>query len=84
MDDLMRWRTDTIAETLFLSDINDSFKKVKNDLDTLRGIRNKLLHGEIDNPTSGDVKTCIDTALTLTPILQTQDSTSVHPLPLIP
>jgi len=56
-------------ETLFLSDV-DSFRDIKDYLDTLKGVRNKLLHGEIDKPTLGNVELCINTALKLVNILQ--------------
>ncbi len=65
INELMRWNTEYIIETLFLSDIDGALKNTKNDLDILKGIRNKLLHGEIDNPTLGNARLCIDTALSL-------------------
>jgi len=68
--ELMRWNSDYIIETLFLGEVDEKYKKAKNSLDTLRGTRNKLLHGDIEKPTWGNVRLCIDTALALTPILQ--------------
>jgi len=72
--ELMRWDSDHIIETLFLGGVDEDYKIIKNRLDILRGIRNRLLHGEIDNPTLGNVKLCIDTALKLVPILQSQQT----------
>lgn len=63
-ESLMRWNIDYVIETLFLCD-DDKIKSLKKDLDTLKGTRNHLLHGEIDNPTLGQAKICIDTALSL-------------------
>ncbi len=65
LNDLTKWDMEYIVETLFLSDASGSFRSIKNDLDTLKGTRNRLLHGEIDNPTLGQAKLCIDTALAL-------------------
>lgn len=74
MRDLMRWNSDYIIETLFLGEADEDFRSMKNSLDTLKGIRNKLLHGDIDNPTLGNVELCIDVALKLIPILQIQQT----------
>jgi pentatricopeptide repeat protein len=70
VDKLMRWDIEPIVETLFLGQVDGSFKEIKRDLDTLRGIRNDLLHGKIDNPTHGNAKLCIDVAYRIIPILQ--------------
>jgi hypothetical protein len=70
IDELMNWNTEHIIEALFLSDIDGTFKGIKSDLDILKGIRHKLLHGKINNPTPGNAKFCIDTALKIIPILQ--------------
>jgi len=69
VDELMRWDTESIIETLFLCDVHKIFKKIKNDLDSLKGTRNKLLHGELEKPTMGDTKRCVDTAMKLIPVL---------------
>ena len=70
IDELMKWNSDDIIETLFLGEVEEGYKAMKNSLDTLKGVRNKLLHGEIDKPTLGQVKLCINTALKLIPVLQ--------------
>lgn len=80
LDDLMRWNSDSIMEVLSISEVSEKlkrtradlevFKTLKKDLDTLKGIRNHLLHGDIDNPTPGDSIRCIDTALKLVPLFQ--------------
>lgn len=79
-DDLMRWNSDSIIKVLSISEVSEKLKRtradlevfrtVKSDLDTLKGIRNRLLHGDIDNPTPGDSTCCIDTALRLVPLFQ--------------
>ena len=83
IDNLMRWDSDSIIEVLFLGEVEEelkrtrsdleTFKKTKTDLDTLKGVRNHLLHGEIDNPTSGQSTHCINTALKLVPLFQLVD-----------
>ena len=70
MDELMSWSTEYVIETLFLSDVHNTFKNIKKDLDTLKGTRNHLLHGEIEKPTIGEVRRCINTAMKLLSILQ--------------
>jgi len=80
IDDLMRWDSDSIIEVLFLGEVGEELKrtrsdlemlkKTKTDLDTLKGVRNHLLHGDIDNPTSGQSTHCINTALKLVPLFQ--------------
>lgn len=70
IESLMRWDIDSIIETLFLGKVDEAFKQIKSHLDTLRGIRNNLLHGKIDNPTHGNAKLCVDVAYKLIPILQ--------------
>lgn len=70
VDELMRWDTESIIETLFLCGVHKIFKEMKNDLDSLKGTRNRLLHGELEKPTRGESKRCIDTAQKLIPILQ--------------
>jgi|GEM_PF-5578896 len=77
IEDLMKWNSEHIIEALFLGDAGEDFKSIKNNLDTLRGIRNKLLHGDIEKPTWGNVRLCINTALALIPILQ-KTITSMH------
>jgi hypothetical protein len=73
-----------ILEILYNCDIDERskiaradierFKQLKKDLNTSRGIRNHLLHGEIDNPSEGDSRNCIDTALNLVPLFQSAKS----------
>jgi pentatricopeptide repeat protein len=80
IDDLMRWNSDSIIEVLTISEVSEKLKRtradlevfrtLKNDLDTLKGIRNHLLHGDINNPTPGDSTCCINTALKLVPLFQ--------------
>ena len=67
LKDLMRWDTDYILQTLCLNNFS-AIVKIKNDLDTLKGLRNKLFHGDIDNPSTGQTKHCLETALKLTHI----------------
>lgn len=52
----------------------ETFKSLKPDFDTLRGTRNHLLHGEIDNPTDGEASLCIKTALEIVPLFQSLDN----------
>lgn len=83
VDKLSRWDTEAIIEMLFIGNIDEkwktttkdleTFKKAKNDLEALRGLRNHLLHGENDNPTKGDSKKSLETALKLIPLFQSLD-----------
>ena len=70
VDELMRWDTESIIETLHLCNVHKIFKDIKKDLDTLKGTRNHLLHGDLERPTVGESRRCIETAMTLIPILQ--------------
>lgn len=67
-DNLMEWNVEYIIESLCLNGI-EALKKIKKDIDTLKGTRNRLIHGKIDNPTSGEVRRCINIAMKLIPIL---------------
>ncbi|TFH16154.1 hypothetical protein E4H04_07090 [Candidatus Bathyarchaeota archaeon] len=64
----IRWDPEFIIQTLYLSNFMP-FKELKNDLDTMRGIRNQLFHGEIDNPTIGQAKRCLETALKMVAVV---------------
>ena len=68
-DELLRWNAEYVIETLLLCGV-DSFRSLKDNLDILKGIRNKLLHGELNSPTRGNTLLCINTALKLVGILQ--------------
>lgn len=80
IDELMRWNPDTIIEVLSLAEVDETLKNTKADLDKLKSLRtslrdlrvtrNRLLHGEIDNPTFGQFNLCIQTALKLVPLFQ--------------
>jgi pentatricopeptide repeat protein len=68
IDRLMRWNVDPVIETLFLGKVHDIFLREKCNLDTLRRIRNSLLHGKIENPTPSDTDLCINVGYSLIPI----------------
>jgi len=70
MNSLKKWKIDTIIELLFLCKCDQEFVKLKDDLDTLKGLRNDLLHGTIFEITEGHAKRCVDVALQLIPIKQ--------------
>lgn len=81
IDDLMRWNSDTIMRVLSLAEVDGNLRYTKADLDKLKGmidgslrslrkIRDHLLHGKIDNPTSGQSIQCATTALELVPLFQ--------------
>jgi hypothetical protein len=67
-EDLSRWNVDTVMEVLFLSKIDETFQKLKPELDTLKSLRNNLIHGEVVEITSGQAERCIDIAWEMMPI----------------
>jgi hypothetical protein len=68
IDSLMKWRFESIAEACYLAKVDPEFMPLKPDLDTLRGIRNCLLHGDIIQVTTGHAARCIEIADKLTHI----------------
>lgn len=60
IDSLRNWSIEYVIEVLFLSRVNSVLLELKNDLDVLRGTRNSLLHGDISDPTEGEVKLCME------------------------
>ncbi|XHH07616.1 MAG: hypothetical protein ACFCUE_08510 [Candidatus Bathyarchaeia archaeon] len=84
LDELDRWEAEKIIEMLFIGDIDDRLPKTKahlqtlkdqkNNFNTLRGVRNHLIHGDCDNPTNGEAKLCLDTALTIAPLFKVLDN----------
>jgi hypothetical protein len=81
IDDLMRWNLDTIIKVLSLAEVDENLKYTKADLNNLKSLiigslrnlrktRDRLLHGKIDNPTSGQSTQCVNTALKLVPLFQ--------------
>jgi len=65
---LMSWSVQDISEVLFKTQIIDS--KVRKSLSDLRTIRNKLVHGEINDPTKKNAEECVIVGYNLIPILQ--------------
>lgn len=61
-EDLSRWNVDTVMEVLFLSKFDETFQKLKPELDSLKGLRNDLIHGEVVEITNGQAERCIDIA----------------------
>ncbi len=84
VDELSRWDTDAIIEMLHIGNIEDDLpatkkdieilKQLKPQLDTLRGVRNHLLHGDIDNPTDGQANHCTKIARSMVQLFQSLDS----------
>lgn len=62
VDSLMKWNIEPILETCYLAHVNPELSVLKTDLDTLRGIRNGLLHGNINDVTLGHAERCIKIA----------------------
>jgi len=56
----IRWDPDYIIQTLFISNFTN--KLLRDDLNEMRGIRNNLFHGNIDNPTQGNANKCLTLA----------------------
>lgn len=84
IDDLSRWNSDAIIEMLYIGNVENDLTATKKDfealkalkprLDTLKGVRNHLLHGENDNPTNGEARSCTEIALKIVPFFQSLDS----------
>ena len=84
IDELSRWDSDAIIEMLYIANIDNDLPNTKRDieglkslkphLDTLRGERNHLLHGDKDNPTDGQAKHCAEIALAMVPLFQSLDN----------
>jgi hypothetical protein len=70
IDELEQWNIDKIVETLYLSKCDPHFNSLKEQIEMLQGIRNKLLHGKIFEVTDGNTRQCINVALSLLPIKQ--------------
>jgi hypothetical protein len=73
IDDLLRWNIDTIAEVLYLNKCDPQFVEWKDELDALRRLRNRLMHGDDFDLSERDTKRCIDLALRLTFMKQDLD-----------
>jgi hypothetical protein len=71
--DLLRWNIDTIIELLYMNKCDKDFVNLKNELDSLRKLRNHLIHGTVFDVSKDDAKRCIDTAEALTLIKITYD-----------
>ena len=69
-DKLKGWKLSSIIELLFLSKCNPDFMKIKNDLDTLKGLRDDLLHGKSFEIPEGQTRRCIEVALDIVNIKQ--------------
>lgn len=69
-DELARWTVDTIIEVLFLNKCDAKFIELKAELDSLKNIRNHLLHGKTFEISEAEAKRCVDVALMLIPIKQ--------------
>jgi len=68
----MRWNIESIIEALCLSDFNETFTNMKNDLDRLRGYRNHILHGEMETVSFGDARQCLEVAQKLLTIYRSE------------
>jgi len=63
-DKLFRSSVDTIIEILYLNKCDSEFVKSRNELKSLKGLRNQLIHGNIFEVSEGDAKRCIELAYT--------------------
>jgi len=66
--DMMNWDIQLIVEILSMAKVIPP--ELKNDLDNLREIRNRLVHGTQLDPTIGEIKRCLNLGRQLIPILQ--------------
>lgn len=67
-EDMIRWDIGLIIEVLSI--VKVVMPDMKNYLESLRGIRNSLVHGTQIYPTKGEIKRCIEVGRMLVPLLQ--------------
>jgi len=63
MGRLLRWDVEQVMEVLYVNNIGPEYVVLKPKLDTLRGTRNDLLHGNKPKPTKGETESCINTGI---------------------